>query len=294
MVHCFSEMQRRDRLTMRRAAAEAATPTPTNREEEEHIDESINVPKPGSEPRPESSRPVGPTSVHVDMEHMAQMLAAAFQQPRESGASIERARKLGARPYDGTGEPERAYSWLETNEEIFRIMGCTEDQRVSFSAFLMKDRAKDWWRAPERRHPEGVGWVMFRREFLDRFYPRSYKEARVKEFYRLVQGNLSVSEYEKRFSELGRLVPSVFDDEEQKTNKFRSGLNSNIRPYVTSSSLTRYGEMVDTAIRVEQSMEPTPQPQKSGQKRSWIGNSSKQGGPSKVAKKWTEIFLVPE
>ena len=125
---------------------------------------------------------------------------------------------------------------------------------------------------------------MFRREFLDRFYPRSYKEARVEEFYRLVQGDLSVSEYEKRFSELGRLVPSVFDDEEQKINKFRSGLNSNIRPYVTSSSLTRYGEMVDTAIRVEQSMEPTSQPQKSGQKRSWIGNSSKQGGPSKVAK----------
>ena len=109
---------------------------------------------------------------------------------------------------------------------------------------------------------------MFRREFLDRFYPRGYKEARVEEFYRLVQGNLSVSEYEKRFSELGRLVPSMFDDEEQKTNKFRSGLNLNIRSYVTSSSLTRYGEMVDTAVRVEQSMGPTPQPHKSGQKRS--------------------------
>ena len=181
-MHCFSEMQRRDRLTTRRAAAEAATSTPNNREEEEHVDESINVPEPGNEPRPESSRPVGLTSVHVDMEQMAQMLATTFQQPRELGASIERARKLGARPYDGTREPERAYSWLETNEEIFRIMGCTEDQRVSFSAFLMKDRAKDWWRALERRHLEGVGWVMFRREFVDRFYPRSYKEARVEEF----------------------------------------------------------------------------------------------------------------
>ena len=209
------------------------------------------------------------------MEQMAQILAAAFQQPRESGASIELARKLGARPYDGTGEPERAYSWLETNEEFFRIMGCTEDQRVSFSAFLMKDRAKDWWRALERRHPEGVAWPMFRQEFLDRFYPHSYKEARVEEFYRLVQGNLSVLEYKKRFSELGRLVPSVFDDEEQKINKFISSLNLNIRPYVTSSSLTRYGQMVDTTIKVEQSMEPTLQPQKSGHKHSWTGNSSK-------------------
>ena len=91
-------MQRRDRPTTRRAAAEAATPTPTptNREEEEHVDESINVPEPGSEPCPESSRPAGPTGVQVDMEHMAQMLAIAFQQLRESRASIEHARKLGA------------------------------------------------------------------------------------------------------------------------------------------------------------------------------------------------------
>ena len=81
MVHCFSKMQRRDRLTTRRAAIEAATPTPTNREEEEHVDESINVQEPGSEPRPESSRPVGPTGMHVDMEQMTQMLAVAFQQP---------------------------------------------------------------------------------------------------------------------------------------------------------------------------------------------------------------------
>ena len=102
MVHYFSEMQRRYRLTTRRAAAEAATPIPTNREEEEHVDESINVPESGSEPRLESSRPVGPTGMHVDMEQIAQMLAATFQQPRKSGASIERARKLGARPYDGT------------------------------------------------------------------------------------------------------------------------------------------------------------------------------------------------
>ena len=72
------------------------------------------------------------------MEHMAWMLAAEFQQPRESGASIEHVRKLGTRPYDGTEEPECAYSWLKTNEEVFRIMGYTEDQRVSFSTFLME------------------------------------------------------------------------------------------------------------------------------------------------------------
>ena len=55
------------------------------------------------------------------------MLAAALQKPRESRISIERARKLGAKPYDGSGDPERALSWIEANEEIFQMMGCTEE-----------------------------------------------------------------------------------------------------------------------------------------------------------------------
>ena len=84
-----------------------------------------------------------PGPIPGQMEHMAQMLAATLQQPRESGISIERARKLGAKPYDGSGNPERALSWIDANEEIFQIMGCTEEQRVSYSAFLLKDCAKD-------------------------------------------------------------------------------------------------------------------------------------------------------
>ena len=134
------------------------------------------------------------------MEQMAHMLATALQQPRESGISIERARKLGAKPYDGSGDPERALSWIETNREIFQMMGCTEEQRVSYSAFLLKDRAKDLWKAHQRAHPEGVIWAEFKREFTERFFPKIYKDAKIEEFYRLEQGSSSVLEYEKKFS----------------------------------------------------------------------------------------------
>ena len=101
--------------------------------------ESSAHPQPSQSVRPKPT----PGPIPGQMEHMAQMLAAALQQPRESGISIERARKLGAKPYDGSGDPERALSWIEANEEIFQMMGCTEEQRVSYSAFLLKDCAKD-------------------------------------------------------------------------------------------------------------------------------------------------------
>ena len=59
---------------------------------------------------------------------MAQLLAAVLRQSRETGATSERAIRLGAKQYDGTGDPEIAWSWLVTNEEIFQVIGCTEDQ----------------------------------------------------------------------------------------------------------------------------------------------------------------------
>ena len=147
------------------------------------------------------------------MEQMAQILAAALELPRESGISIKRARKLGAKPYDGNGDPERALSWIEANEEIFQMIWCTKEQRVSYSAFLLKDRAKDWWKAHRRAHLEGVIWVKFKREFTERFFPKSYKDAKVEEFYRLEQGSSSVLEYEKKFSELIFLVPFFAENE---------------------------------------------------------------------------------
>ena len=89
------------------------------------------MPKSSAHPQPSQSVRPEPTlgPIPGQMEQMAQMLAAALQQPRESGISIERARKLGAKPYDGSGDPKRALSWIEANEEIFQMMGVQRSRR---------------------------------------------------------------------------------------------------------------------------------------------------------------------
>ena len=70
---------------MQQAAAEAPTP------DREQVDESINVPESFAHPQPSQSvRPEStPGPIPGQMEQMAQMLAAALQQLRESGISIE-------------------------------------------------------------------------------------------------------------------------------------------------------------------------------------------------------------
>ena len=99
-------------------------------------------------------------------------------------------------------------------------MGCMNEQRVLFSSFLMEDRAKDWWDAVERRYTDGITWDQFQQEFTDRFFPQSHKDSKIEEFFILEQKIMSVSEYEKRFSELIRLVPYIQADEVLKYKRF--------------------------------------------------------------------------
>ena len=81
--------------------------------------------------------------------------------PEEPRRYIEREKKLGAKPYDGSGDLEAAWLWLDRVNKIYRVMGCTDDLRVLFSGFLMEDRAKDWWDAVDRRYPDGMSWDQF-------------------------------------------------------------------------------------------------------------------------------------
>ena len=98
---------------------------------------------------------------------IAQIVAIATRQqsqpappPREvieePGRSIERVQKLGAKTYDGSGDPEAAWLWLDRVNKVYGVMGCTDEQRVLFSSFLMEDMAKNWWDDVERRYPDSI------------------------------------------------------------------------------------------------------------------------------------------
>ena len=259
---------------------------------EEHVDESAYVPPPTvhSDPMPseplqtEPPPPLGVVGGRIPLEQMAQLLATALRQPREPVASTERRRKLGARNYDGLGDPEKASSWLDGNERVYQVMQCTNEQMVTFSAFLLRDRALEWWRAVQMRCPEGVSWAQFKEEFTDKFVPASYRYAKAEEFFRLEQGILSVTDYERSFSDLVRHVPFIRDDEVSKTKRFAVGLSPAIRTTVGSTSHTQYGQVVEAAVRVERSMGLKSQATPSqGQKRT--GSTWVQGGSSKQFKK---------
>ena len=64
---------------------------------------------------------------------------------------------------------------------------------------------------------------------------------------------MSVSEYEKKFSELVRLVPYIQADEVLKCKRFLSGLQHRIMVHLSVVPQNRFRDLVEAALRVEQS-----------------------------------------
>ena len=64
---------------------------------------------------------------------------------------------------------------------------------------------------------------------------------------------MSVSEYEKKLSELVRLVPYIQANEVLKCKRFLSGLQHRISVHLSVVPQNRFGDLVEAALRVEQS-----------------------------------------
>ena len=63
-------------------------------------------------------------------------------------------------------------------------------------------------------------WARFKEMFNNKYFPRSWKEERIWEFMRLKQTDeVSVSQYDNRFTQLIKYVPMYETDESQKAQK---------------------------------------------------------------------------
>ena len=72
------------------------------------------------------------------------------------------------------------------------------------------------------------------------------QELKEREFADLVQGALTVVEYEAKFSALGRYAPHIFDNPRRKLRKFVDSLRGSIPRYVTTND----PEIFTKALRV--------------------------------------------
>ncbi|KAL5812608.1 hypothetical protein ACOSQ3_027558 [Xanthoceras sorbifolium] len=63
------------------------------------------------------------------------------------------------------------------------------------------------------------------------------------EFYKLVQGSMTVDAYEKKVTELSRAAPHIVENEVNRCRKFEEGLKHEIKTYISAAEHTEYGKL---------------------------------------------------
>ncbi|KAL0560470.1 hypothetical protein IC582_000875 [Cucumis melo] len=142
-------------------------------------------------------------------------------------------------------------------EKCFDVMNCPEERKVRLATFLLQKEAEGWWKSILARRSDArvLDWQTFRGIFEDKYYPSTYCEAKRDEFLGLKQGSLSVAKYERKYTELSRYADVIVASESDRCRRFERGLRFEIRTPVTAiPKWTNFSQLVETALRVEQSI----------------------------------------
>ncbi|XP_028102246.1 uncharacterized protein LOC114301494 [Camellia sinensis] len=141
---------------------------------------------------------------------------------RERPTTIKQFQDLKPSTFTGDSNPLLAEAWVKEMEKIFHALPCTEEQKVSFATFTLKEDAQEWWFLTLEKE-KIVTWAKFLEVFYEKCSLESLQVQKASEFLHLRQGTMSIAEYET---------------EAQKARKFEAVLDVEIKDKVQVRVIT--------------------------------------------------------
>jgi hypothetical protein len=182
------------------------------------------------------------------------------RQQKEAELAIARGlaefRRHNPTRFEGEHDPDKADLWLQEVEKIFKVLHCTDETKLEYATFLLIGEAENWWSGAKsimQNNEEELTWEAFRRKFLDKYFPKSARAEKEKQFLNLYQGNMSVAEYASKFEKLSKYFRYFRDqtDEEYLCERFEHGLKYEIREIVEPMEIRQYQILVEKCKKVE-------------------------------------------
>ena len=118
---------------------------------------------------------------------------------------------------------------------------------------MLDKEADHWWRMTKRLlEDQGpIVWRQFKETFYKKYFPDSVRRQKVEEFVRLEQEDMTVAQYETKFTELSYITPQLITTEEKKALKFQDGLKPYLKNKISILNLSIYSEVVNRALIAE-------------------------------------------
>ncbi|XP_074342240.1 uncharacterized protein LOC141679718 [Apium graveolens] len=177
-------------------------------------------------------------------------------QQTPSTVTFKSFKSLNPPEFKGTTDPVEARVWLREIEKTFEIVDVEEEKKTIFAAYMLEGEANYWWEAKktlETTFP--IPWTRFTELFLEKYFPKYMENQMELKFLELKEGNMSVAEYEAKFTELSRFIPYHVDTDEKKAKQFQQGLKPYIQNRIAVFEITNYTTLVQKAAIMESGSE---------------------------------------
>ncbi|XP_069155274.1 uncharacterized protein [Solanum lycopersicum] len=133
--------------------------------------------------------------------------------------------------FTGAKISEDPQEFIDELHKILVAMGATDIEKAELASYQLKDVAQTWckmWRDNRVLGEVPVTWELFKTAFLERFFPREMKEAKVEEFINLKQGSMTVREYSLKFVKLSRYATPLVSTSREEMSRFLTGINGDL------------------------------------------------------------------
>ncbi|XP_056173048.1 uncharacterized protein LOC130139649 [Syzygium oleosum] len=96
-----------------------------------------------------------------------------------------------------------------------------------------------------------IAWEKFVEAFYEKYFSDCVKDQKIAEFIQLCQNNMTVDQYEAKFSELSRFAPRMVENREDKTKRFLNRLRPDIRGQLVPFDIRDYNVLYRRAQLIE-------------------------------------------
>ena len=161
-------------------------------------------------------------------------------------------KKFAPKPFKEAKKPNEAEEWLEELEAVLEALHTEEADKMIFTEFLLQGEARLWWKMEKEKREDKIWlWKEFQDLFLRRYFPISVHERKRKEFLYLTQGNQTVMEYDRAFTQLSRFARSLVATEKDKVERFVHGLKLSLQKDLALCELSSHADALDKALKAE-------------------------------------------
>ncbi|NBK94489.1 hypothetical protein D5278_21660, partial [bacterium 1XD21-13] len=201
------------------------------------------------------------TELVIRQSRQIEQLVAIREEQGNSSTNVtrdhgdERFHRLRPPTFNGrVSDPVYAEEWIRKMEDMFKYAKVDEGDKVNYAVFHVELDARHWWDSIQSTIGAGpMTWEMFKAAFFDKYFNRTVRASKKKEFMGLRQTG-SVTDYICKFEALSRFAPRLVEDDEDKIHQFVQGLKPSLFMRVKTAGIHNvpFGEVTAKALELEE------------------------------------------